>query len=335
MNLPNQIRGLHKVGLSVDEIANVLSDAIVGSYRRHYFAEGRVTSYFKLIGIYNSQKWKNLLENNLESTVRTQLYENLKLVQCVEDAINQTSSNSNEFTKLVCIVNSDKFVRSKVLNSAFCKAFLQLDLDEIEYTDYNLSEFVLDTQLTKRDIQKIIRYVVNACFFATEHKSFIDVWLYPIRNSSIDTNIVKEELNYAETMLKKCNNLTSVNIGLLSYCLCGIIEILPAEHQGDVLDETLALSRFIPTNLQTSFLGKVFDCVKRNSHISLAKFIKLIAMCLNEGVGTAKDLYKFLTAILFIKANDEVLLKEIVKLDNKSLKQLQEIGVLLETFNMI
>ncbi len=335
MNLVDQIKGLHKIRMSVDEIAKLLSNAIVDSYVRHYASEGAITSYFELIGIYNTQKWKDIVRDKLGSAVRTQLHEKLKLTQCIEDVINNSSVTSKEFKKLERIINSVKFAGNKMMDAAFCKTLLQRDLNEIEYTSYELSDCISLKEPTKQDMHKIIRYVINACFFVTRYNLYRGFWLYSFNNLSVDIDIIKEELKYAEMMLRKCDNLIDVNIVELSNCVCDIIERLPAECQIDVLDETLALSRFIPTNLQPLFLDRVFNCIKGNSHIPLAKFIDLIAMCLNEGIWTAKDLYNFLTTALTIKANDRVLLEEIVALDKESFDQFQEIGALLKTFNTI
>ncbi len=335
MNLANQIRGVYKVGMSIGKIATLLCDIVVNTYTQKYTSNGKITASFRHIGIYNTQKWRNILRNDLKKVIRTQLYEKLKLVECIENVINHTSSDSEEFKKLEYILNSDKSVNIKTLSNAFYKALLRHELDEIQYTGYELLDFAITTQPSKQDAHKIIRYAINACFSVTEYKMFKDVWLCPFSLLPVNVAIIREELKYVKMMLKKCDKLTDVNIYLLSSCLYSIIGKLSIRHQEDVLEETLALSHLIPTNLQSIFVDKIFEFMERKPCLSLEKFVKIVTTCLNEGIGTAETMYSTLRTTLDLRADDDLLLTEIALLDNKSLIQLRELCSILKTFAMI
>ncbi len=340
MNAQTKIRGLYKIGMPLNEITNLLEEAIASTYAYTYKNKQSwlvSNAHFDILKISKKKKWDKLSEVKLKNIVKKQIHNKLNLLKYIENCVNQSSINEEEFNTLDNIINIAVLYDGKNIDQIFCDLFMQQDLDTIDFTDFNLNAFNTSTSFDNTVALKLMKYIIRSYFCDNAVNDLMQNTAYTnlLAPYLKDTNWVNQVISYTNTLLKEISNVNSTTIQLLGKCLSTILSYIPS-LQADVIFENILLLRYLINKpLQDIFIKTILEDQASNKCVSIKQYAKQIMQCLNEGLGSIEIFYKYLNTLVSWKSYTNTLLQEIAGLDKQSLDQLHEVVSILATFNSI
>ncbi len=327
-NTPTIIRQLHNMGMSRDEIVDLLCNAMIDTYSSEYRDWG-IRSHFSLIGIHDDEYWNELLKTDLEQTLRRQIEYNIDLDKYVIKCIFGSTYPTLLSNSIDLLISKGR----ERIDQAFCDLLIKQDLDTIDYIEFNIQKFLTSSSLDEETTLKLVKYYIRSCFYPLSDSSQRECYLHNSTHYIHNDEWVYEITIYTRTLLERCTYIDNDIVSELIRYLNNIIAILPRQQSDLMFSNVLSLRHAIPPHLQALFVHTMFSTVTH--YISFSTYIKEMLNCISDGIGNIYYLYKYLKQIMRGKTERYILLKELASFDEFMLKQLHELVSILATFNSI
>lgn len=336
MNLQNKLKGLYKVGMSADEIVELLSDALIDMFVYEYSKKKAITSHFELIGIYNTQKWKGLLTADPLNVIRTQLNSKLNAVKCVRDAINESSSSDSTFKKLNVMLKSHGSNSTKKIDERLCTLLLQQDPTTFNYVAYDMDKLITPTSIDEKVALNIFNFVMHT--YATSidrYNNDRNDLMISIRSYLQDIKVARKMLTNTYKILEQYKDDGFINMYNIAQCCIDLVYRLPEEYTEELLETILSLRHALSKDIQVKFVNAVLEYTNYSRRVSFKQCIKIAMLCVAENATSAETIAYFLQGVISGTSYSKSILHEIASLDRELAKQFYELIILLATFSKI